>query len=146
MKTSTRTRARRLALQGLYEWQMSKNKPQDIAAQYLLEKETANIDVAYFREILTQLPLHLDELEEEIHPLLSRPMEEIDPVERAVLWLGTYELVHHPEIPYRVIINEAVELVKMFGAEQGHRFINGVMDKIAAKVRAVEVSARKKES
>ena len=113
MKTSTRTRARRLALQGLYEWQVSDNKPAEIETQYLIEKETGNVDVSYFRELIRKIPLNCEELDNHIAPLISRPLHEVDLVELAVLRLGTYELVFHPEIPYRVVINEAVELAKM---------------------------------
>ena len=141
MKTSTRTRARRLALQGLYEWQVSDNKPAEIETQYLIEKETGNVDVGYFRELIRKIPLNCEELDGHIAPLISRPLHEVDLVELAVLRLGTYELVFHPEIPYRVVINEAVELAKMFGADQGHRFVNGIMDRLAASLRSLEVKA-----
>jgi N utilization substance protein B len=141
MKTSTRTRARRLALQGLYEWQVSDNKPAEIETQYLIEKETGNVDVGYFRELIRKIPLHYEELDGHIAPLISRPLDEVDLVELAVLRLGTYELLYHPEIPYRVVINEAVELAKMFGADQGHRFVNGIMDRLAASLRSLEVKA-----
>ena len=141
MKTSSRTRARRLALQGLYEWQVSNNKPAEIETQYLIEKETGNVDVGYFRELIRKIPLHCDELDSHIAPLISRPLNEVDLVELAVLRLGTYELVFHPEIPYRVVINEAVELAKMFGADQGHRFVNGIMDRLAASLRSLEVKS-----
>ena len=141
MKTSARTRARRLATQGLYEWQISDNKPSEIETQYLIEKETDRVDIEYFRELISKVPVHCEELDSQIAPLISRPLNEVDPVELAVLRLGTYELLYHPEVPYRVIINEAVELVKMFGADQGHRFINGIMDRLAANLRTVEVQA-----
>ena len=141
MKTSTRTCARRLALQGLYEWQVSDNKPAEIETQYLIEKETGNVDVGYFRELIRKIPLNCEELDSHIAPLISRPLHEVDLVELAVLRLGTYELVFHPEIPYRVVINEAVELAKMFGADQGHRFVNGIMDRLAASLRSLEVKA-----
>jgi len=141
MKSSTRTRARRLALQGLYEWQVSDNKPVEIETQYLIEKETGKVDVAYFRELIRKVPQHCEELDSHIAPLISRPLNEVDLVELAVLRLGTYELLHHPEIPYRVVINEAVELAKMFGADQGHRFVNGIMDRLAASLRSLEVKA-----
>ena len=114
MKTNARTRARRLATQGLYEWQVSNNKPAEIETQYLLEKETDKVDIEYFRELIRKVPLHCEELDSHIAPLISRPLNEVDLVELAVLRLGTYELLYHPEVPYRVIINEAVELVKMF--------------------------------
>ena len=141
MKTSSRTRARRLAMQGLYEWQVSDNKPSEIETQYLIEKETDKVDVVYFRELISKIPLHCEELDSHISPLVSRPLAEVDLVELAVLRLGTYELLYHSEIPYRVVTNEAVELVKMFGADQGHRFVNGIMDRLAASLRSVEVQA-----
>jgi N utilization substance protein B len=141
MKTSARTRARRLATQGLYEWQVSDNKPSEIETQYLIEKETDKVDIEYFRELISKIPLHCEELDSHIAPLVSRPLNEVDLVELAVLRLGTYELLYHPEVPYRVIINEAVELVKMFGADQGHRFVNGIMDRLAASLRTVEFQA-----
>jgi N utilization substance protein B len=141
MKTSARTRARRLATQGLYEWQVSDNKPSEIETQYLIEKETDKVDIDYFRELISKIPLHCEELDSHIAPLISRPLNEVDLVELAVLRLGTYELLYHPEVPYRVIINEAVELVKMFGADQGHRFVNGIMDRLAASLRTVEFQA-----
>lgn len=141
MKTNARTRARRLATQGLYEWQVSNNKPAEIETQYLLEKETDKVDIEYFRELIRKVPLHCEELDSHIAPLISRPLNEVDLVELAVLRLGTYELLYHPEVPYRVIINEAVELVKMFGADQGHRFVNGIMDRLAASLRTIEVQA-----
>ena len=142
MKTSARTRARRLAMQGLYEWQVSDNKPSEIETQYLIEKETKRVDIEYFRELISKVPLHCEEIDTHISPLISRPLAEVDPVELAVLRLGTYELLYHPEVPYRVVINEAVELVKMFGADQGYRFVNGIMDRLAASLRTVEVQAR----
>jgi N utilization substance protein B len=141
MKTNSRTRARRLALQGLYEWQVSGNSPGEIEKQYLVEKELHNVDIAYFRELLIEVPMHIVELDEAIAHLLSRKMGEVDPVEQAVLRLGAYELLYHPDIPYRVVINEAVELAKLFGAEQGHRFVNGIMDRLAASMRSIEVNA-----
>ena len=144
MKVNTRTRARRLVLQGLYEWQISGNQPDKIEAQFLVEKDTTKINVDYFRELLIGVPKHVDEIDALILPLIDRSINEIDAVERAALRLATYELLHHPEIPYRVVINEAIELVKMFGAEQGFRFINGILDKLAENIRSVEVNARRK--
>ena len=140
-KPNPRSRARRLALQGLYEWQLSGNAPAEIETRYLIEKQGTRLDVAYFRELMKEVPKHVAELDEYIAPLLSRPFDEVDPVEKSVLRLGAYELAYHPEIPYRVVINEAVELAKTFGAEQGHRFINGIMDRLAASLREVEVRA-----
>jgi len=129
-------------MQGLYEWQVSDNKPSEIETQYLIEKETNKVDIEYFRELISKVPLHCEELDTHISPLISRPLAEVDLVELAVLRLGTYELLYHPEVPYRVVINESVELVKMFGADQGHRFVNGIMDRLAAGLRTIEVQAR----
>ena len=88
------------------------------------------------------MPQELEQLDACLAEVTDRGIEEIDPVERAVLRIGTYELLHHPEVPYRVIINEGVELTKLFGAEQGHRFINGILDKLAGRLRAEEVAQR----
>ena len=141
MKISARTRARRLAVQGLYEWQVSGNSEESIVSQFLQEKEMKNVDKDYFKELLINIPQEKNELDNYIAPHISRNLEEIDPVERAVLRVGAYELAHRLDIPYRVVINEAVELAKMFGADQGHKFVNGIMDKMAAQLRAVEVKA-----
>ena len=143
MKISARTRARRLAVQGLYEWQVSGNSEESIVAQFLQEKEMKNVDKDYFKELLITIPRQQNELDDYISPHISRSLEDIDPVERAVLRVGAYELAHRLDIPYRVVINEAVELAKMFGADQGHKFVNGIMDKLAAQLRAVEVKAAK---
>jgi N utilization substance protein B len=90
------------------------------------------------------VPTHLVELDELLKPSLDRAIESVDPVERAILRLGVYELSHKPEVPYRVVINEAVELAKVFGAEQGHKFVNGVLDQVAKKVRTLEVNVGRK--
>jgi len=143
MKPNPRSRARRLAMQGLYEWQMSGNTIDSIISQYAVDEQMRNVDEAYFRELSNGVVEHAGELDEKISAYISRPYNEIDPVEKAVLRLGTYELQHKPEVPYRVVINEAVELAKTFGAEASHKFINGVMDKLAAELRSIEMQAHK---
>ena len=97
------------------------------------------MDVAYFHLLIQDIPLHLHELDDHLNPHLDRTIEEIDPVERAILRLGVYEFEFHLEIPYKVVLNEAVELAKIFGAEHGHKFVNAVLDKVALKLRATEV-------
>ena len=134
-----RSRARRIAVQGLYQWQMTGQDIGEIDAQFLADEDVSRFEVTYFKDLLHGVPAHLNELDELLGPLLDRAVEKVDPVERAILRLGAYELSHHPEIPYRVTINEAVELAKLFGAEQGHRYINGVLDKMARKVRQTEI-------
>ena len=136
-----RSWARRYAMQGLYQWQLTAQDIGIIDAQFLSGQDMGKADLVYFQELLQQIPLRLDVIDEAIQPYLDRPVNQVDPVERAILWLAAYELLYRPELPYRVILNEAVELAKRFGAEQGHRFINGVLDKAAHKLRAHEFGA-----
>jgi len=144
MKPSTRSRARRLAMQGLYEWEMSGNTVDKIIGQYVVDQQMRNVDEAYFRELMQGVAKHHEQLDEKISAYVNRAYEEIDPVEKAVLRIGAYELMQRQDTPYRVVINEAVELAKTFGAELSHKFINGVMDKLAAELRSVEMKAHKK--
>ncbi len=134
-----RSRARRLAMQALYQWQLTHQDIGRINAQFLAEQDLHEADVAYFQELLQQTLLRLDTIDQILAPHLDRPLAQIDPVERSILMLAGYELLYRPDVPYRVIINEAVELAKVFGAEQGHRFINGVLDKTARTARSDEI-------
>ncbi|VAW77847.1 Transcription termination protein NusB [hydrothermal vent metagenome] len=137
-QAAQRTRARRLAMQALYQWDMSGNNLSDIEAQFVEEEGFEKADSDYFNELLHKVPAMLDEVEEAFTPYLDRPIKEIDPVERAVLRMASYELIARVDVPYKVIINEAVNLTKKFGAEQAHKYINGVLDQAARKLRAVE--------
>ncbi|KPK36611.1 MAG: hypothetical protein AMJ69_13165 [Gammaproteobacteria bacterium SG8_47] len=139
-----RSKARRFAVQALYQWQMAGQDLNDIEAQFLSEMPVRKVDVVYFQELLHRVPARVDELDAVLSEYIDRPIDELDPVERAVLRVGVYELAERLDVPYRVVINEAVELAKVFGAEQSHRYINGVLDKVAAKLRAVEVAAQRK--
>lgn len=141
--TSDRSRARRYAIQALYEWHMSGNSPRDIEQQFLIEHHSRKFDRSYFNELLLGVCDQVDNLDAEISPLSDRPFKEIDPVEKAILRLGCFELINRMDIPYRVVINESIELTKTFGADKAHRFVNGTMDKLAEKVRKDEVSAKK---
>ncbi len=138
----SKTRARQLAVQAIYQWQVAGTEITDIKKQFLDEQGNKRLDVDYFSDLLFGVPEKLAQLDSCLAEMTDRGIEEIDPVERAVLRIGTYELLHHPEIPYRVVINEGVELAKLFGAEQGHRFINGILDKLAGRLRADEVAQR----
>ncbi len=144
MKLNSRTRARRLAMQGIYEWQMSNNNIGDIETRLLIDSNARNLDLKLFRELLLNVPKEIDELDTHISEYTDRPMDELDPVECAILRLGAYELLRRPAVPYRVVINEAVELAKTFGAEAGHKYVNGVMDKLAVKLRKQEVAGHLK--
>ena len=138
-----RSRARRRALQALYQWQLAGQDLKDIEAQFGEEMDMSNVDQELFRELLYQVPQRLDVLDGQLSPLLDRALEQLDPVEKAVLRIGAYELNERMDIPARVVINEGVELAKMFGAEQSHKYINGVLDKLARGVplRAAEMQA-----
>lgn len=134
-----RTWARRCAAQALYQWQITGQEPGDVQAQFPAEQDMAQADAAYFADLFRGTVTRIAELDAELIPLLDRAIDAVDPVERAILRLGAYELAHHPEVPYRVVINESIELAKRFGAEQGHKYINSVLDKLAHRVRPTEV-------
>lgn len=136
-----RTWARRCAAQALYQWQITGQEPGDVQAQFPAEQDMAQADAAYFADLFRGTVTRIAELDAELIPLLDRAIDAVDPVERAILRLGAYELAHHPEVPYRVVINESIELAKRFGAEQGHKYINSVLDKLAHRVRLAEVKA-----
>lgn len=141
--TSDRSRARRYAVQALYEWQVSGNSPKEIEQQFLIEHHSRKFDRAYFNELLQGITEQVEELDAEISPLTDRPYNEIGIVEKAVLRLGSFELKNRIDIPYRVVINEAIELTKTFGADKAHRFVNATMDKLAETLRKAEVAAKK---
>ncbi len=138
---SLRHRARELAMQGVYEWRLSAKSAALIEKATLAEKSIGRYDLALFSQLLRGVIAESDALAERLTPYLDRPVSELSPVEFSVLLLGAYELIHQPEVPYRVVINEAVELGKTFGGSDGHKFVNGVLDKLAAQVRAVEIAA-----
>ena len=142
--SNPRSMARRLALQALYQWQVSGQTSVDISAQFAEDQNLKGVERGYFEELLAQVPLHADELDTYIKPQLDRPLHEVDPVERAILRLGTYELVYRKDIPYRVVINESIELAKTFGGEQGHKYVNSALDGVAKLVRPEEVAAKRK--
>jgi len=139
--SQTRHKARRLATQALYTWQMAGQSLADIETEYCLDHDMKKIDGDYFHELLHKVPAHLDELDGHLTPLLDRAIEDVDGVERAILRLGCYELVHRLDVPYRVVINESVKLAKTFGADQSHKYINGILDGVAKKLRMLETNA-----
>lgn len=146
MVKGSRHKARRAAVQALYQWQLTQQPPDEIEVHYSLDHELAGVDVDYFHQLVSEIPLHRHELDDHLAPHLDRELEEIDPVERAILRIGVYEFEFHPEIPYKVVLDEAVELAKTFGAEHGHRYVNAVLDKVALELRAAEVQASRADS
>lgn len=139
--STARHKARRLATQALYTWQVGGQDIVDIDSQYRLEHDMSKLDQEFFNELLHQVPAHIQELEAHIIPLLDREIDSLDPVERSILRLGAYELAFRPDVPYKVVINESVELAKTFGAEDGHKYVNSILDGLAQKLRNVEVKA-----
>lgn len=144
--SQTRHKARRLATQALYTWQVAGQDLADIEAQYCIGLDMSKIDGEYFHELLHKVPARIDELDEYIIPFLDRGIEEVDAIERAILRLGCYELAFRLDVPYRVVINEAIKLAKIFGADQSHKFINGILDGVAKKLRSVELNAKSNEA
>ena len=139
--SKARHKARRLATQALYAWQMSGQDLVDLNEQIRLDHDMSKVDQEYFDELLHKIPANLQELDDHITPLLDRDLDKVDPIERAILRLGAYEMVFRLDVPYRVVINEGVELAKTFGAEDGHKFVNGILDGVAKKLRSVEIKA-----
>lgn len=137
-----RHHSRALAMQGLYGWLLSGGDAGRIGTRLLTEDQVRKVDVAFFRELLQGTIDSADDLRTQFADLIDRPLDALSPVEHALLLLGSYELRSRPEIPYRVTINEAVELAKSFGGTDGFRYVNGVLDKLAARIRPGETRAR----
>ena len=139
---NARHKARELALQGLYQWLLAEEQSDEIRTHLAEFKGYDKADQKYLAQLLDGVIADAAELEAAFGPLLDRPVDELSPVERGVLLIGAYELAHVPDVPYRVVINEAVELAKSYGGTDGHKYVNGVLDKLAARLRAAEVKAR----
>ncbi|MDR3418359.1 MAG: transcription antitermination factor NusB [Nevskia sp.] len=140
--TSRRGLARRLTVQALYQWLVNETPPDSLLKQFVEQPEgLGRADPSYFSELLHGVVGVERELNAAIGPHLDRPLEQLDPVEHAVLLLGAYELMFRPEVPWKVVVNESVSLTKVFGAEEGYKFVNGVLDKLARKARATEIAA-----
>jgi len=140
-RTSLRRRAREFVLQGLYQRQLSGNSAAAIREQIAEAAGFARTDQAYFDELWRGACSEYDALVLACAPHLARKAEELSPIERAILVIGAWELTHRVEIPYRVVINEAVELAKSYGGTDGYKFVNGVLDRLAAEIRATEIAA-----
>jgi N utilization substance protein B len=139
--SSARHRARECVLQGLYEGQLSGNAAEAIHARLVAHPSFANADRAYFDALWSGVNAERDALTELIATSIDRPVTQLSPVERAVLVIGAWELKHRSEIPYRVVINESIELAKSYGGTDGHKFVNGVLDKLAPALRTAELDA-----
>ncbi|MGB9429751.1 MAG: transcription antitermination factor NusB [Gammaproteobacteria bacterium] len=137
-----RTRARRLVLQGLYQWQMSGAATREIIAHLYLSQNSGDTDTDYFEELLSRTIVDSIPLDALLSPRLDRPLAQLDPIEHGILLLSACELKTRPDVPYRVVLNEAVELARKFGAEDSHKYINAVLDKLSVELRAAECKQR----
>jgi len=142
-QAKARTLARRSAVQALYQWQVTGVDLSEIERQFVEEHGLGNAEVAYFNELLHGVPARLDVIDAALGEFVDRAIAEIDPVERAILRIGVYELMFRSDVPYRVVLNEGITLAKSFGAAHSHKYINGILDKIAHKHRAREIAASK---
>ena len=138
---AARSRARRRALQAIYAWQISGNTIEHVIEEFRHEQDMEIADLGYFEGLLRGVEKNCADLDAALAPFLDRDVAQVDPIERAVLRLAAYELRHRLDVPYRVVLNEAIEVAKRFGAEHGHTYVNGVLDKAAKEWRAAESRA-----
>ena len=136
-----RRKARHYGMQALYQWHMAGTSVSIIEAEFRDDYEFTHVDGEYFHALVHDIPACVDELEEILEPMLDRKLDDLDPIERTLLRMGTFELSKRIDVPYKVVINEAVSLAKKFGATDGHKYINGVLDKVARTLRKVEIDA-----
>ncbi|MCJ8170212.1 transcription antitermination factor NusB [Atopomonas sediminilitoris] len=139
-----RRKARSLAVQALYSWHMAGQSVTEIEAQFRTDNDFSDVDGAYFHELLTGVARLKSDIDECFEPFLDRAMAEVDPVELAVLRLSTYELRNRVDVPYKVVINEGIELAKVYGATDGHKFVNGILDRLAPRLRSAELRGAKR--
>ncbi|HEX7816364.1 transcription antitermination factor NusB [Dyella sp.] len=135
---AARSRARRRALQAIYAWQMSGSTMNAVIDQFRHEQDMEVADLEYFEDLLRGVEQNVEVLDEALTPYIDRDVGQIDPIERAALRIAAYELKFRPDVPYRVVINEAIEVTKRFGADHGHSYVNGVLDKLAGQLRNTE--------
>ena len=140
---AARSRSRRRALQALYAWQLSDSPIERVIEQFQHEQDMEIADLEYFEALVRGVAANVADLDAALAHFVDREIALVDPIERAVLRIATFELRHRPDVPYRVVINEAIETTKRFGSDQGHTYVNGVLDKAAAEWRAAEFNSRR---
>ena len=143
-KNEKRRAARQLATQALYQWHMAKPSLNEVEAQFRVDNDFKEVDGEYFHELLHGVATSKTEIDTALKPCMDLTIEELDPVELSILRLSTYELLKRIDVPYRVVINEGIELAKVYGSTDGHKFVNGVLDKLAPRLREAEVKAYKR--
>ena len=145
-KPAARRKARKFATQALYQWQMTQHNLNDIESQFRVDNDMRKTDTGYFHELLHEIPGNVNELDSYFEPYLDRDKNDLDQVELAILRIGVYELAKRIDVPYRVAINEGVELAKIFGATDSHKYVNGILDKAAQKLRMTEMAAHRNQN
>lgn len=140
-KPSNRKKARSLLVQALYQWQLTGTNIDVIEAEFFTDQQMDKVDTAYFRELLHTIPQKIDELDQCFGAHLDRPQDDLDPVSLAVLRIGAYEMLFRVDVPYKVVINEGVNLAKSFGPSDAHKYINGILDRVAIATRQPEIRA-----
>lgn len=138
MKPSPRRKARELAVQAIYSWQISQNSVTDVEVNFIADNSKRRFDIEYFQLLLRGVTANLSDIDDAISPYVDRPLDDIDHVEKAILRVAVFELKDCTDVPYRVVINEAIELAKSFAADDSHKFINGVLDKTVKLIRPQE--------
>ena len=140
--SQTKTNARKAVVQAIYQWQMTGQSLISIELQFEEDGRLKGVQKSYFKDLFHGIPQCVDAIDEVLNEFVDRPVDAIDPVERAILRMGVYELMHRPEMPYRVVLNESINLAKHFGADGSHRYVNGILDKVAQEKRAVEINSK----
>ncbi|MCJ8294050.1 MAG: transcription antitermination factor NusB [Colwellia sp.] len=138
MKPSPRRKARELAVQAIYSWQVSQNVVNDIEVNFIADNSKRRFDIEYFQLLLRGVTANISDIDAAISPYVDRPLNDIDQVEKAILRVAVFELKDCTDVPYRVVINEAIELAKSFAADDSHKFVNGVLDKTVKLIRPEE--------
>ena len=136
--TAQRKKARKLILQALYQWQISGSSTTQVEAEFRADNDFDKIDAEYFKSLFREIPKLVTEIDRDIEPFLDRPISDVDPIEMNILRIGIFEFKYRIDVPYRVVINEAIELAKLFGGTDGHKYINGILDKLSLRLRAPE--------
>jgi N utilization substance protein B len=136
-----RKHARDKVLQALYQWQISDEDLDWIKQHYLEEQGVSAGDEAYFLELLYKIPAEVKQLDDTYRKFITNSEDRVDPIECNILRIATYEFIHHPEIPYKVVINEAINLARTYGADEGHKFVNGVLDPLSRQMRKLETAS-----
>lgn len=131
MKVSPRRRARECAVQALYSWFISQNSVEEVELSFVTDQDMQGVDLPYFRKLLRGTVLYIESIDHALRPFLDRDESEVDPIERTILRLSAYELQYELDVPYKVVINEGIEVAKVFGSDDSHKYINGVLDKLA---------------